>query len=232
LVSLNQSQSRRTQNVRAMFNQIATRYDLLNGIVSLGLDRGWRQKTVAELQLAPGGVVLDLACGTSPLVKDLRAAGLTPVGLDISEQMMLNSPFKTLHVLGDCLALPMRKGSVDGVVCAFALRHFVAMAPLLQEAARVLGPYGRLALLELDLPKPAWLRWGHSLYCRNFIPLVGRLLADESAYEYLVESLDMLPEPRLLERQLAEAGFEDVQRFSLSLGIAQLVTATKMGPGS
>ena len=232
LVSLNQSQPWRTQNVRDMFNQIATRYDLLNGIVSLGLDRGWRKKTVEELQLAPRGVVLDLACGTSPLAKDIESAGLTAVGLDISEQMMLNSPVKAVHVLGDCLSLPVKGESVEGVVCGFALRHFVSVAPLLREAARVLCPYGRLALLELDIPKPGWLKWGHSIYCRNFIPLVGRLLADKSAYEYLVESLDMLPAHGLLERELAEAGFEDVQRFSLSSGIAQLVTATKMGAAS
>ncbi len=227
-----ESQAKRTRNVRHMFNQIAVRYDLLNTVVSLGLDRGWRKKTAKELQLAPGGVVLDLACGTSPLAKDLEAAGLATVGLDISEQMMQQSPAELPHVLGDCLSLPIRDRSVEGIVCGFALRHFISVAPLLAEATRVLQPYGRIALLELDIPRSPWLKFGHRIYCHTFIPLAGWLLAEKSAYNYLADSLTMLPPHELLERCLQEAGFGDVQRFSLSLGIAQLVTATKLSTAS
>ena len=221
-------QSGRTSNVRDMFNRIAARYDLLNRVVSLGLDRGWRRRTVQELQLAPDGVVLDLACGTSPLAPNLRAAGLHTVGLDISEQMMLASPNQGCHILGDCLQLPVKESSVQGVVCGFALRHFVDTQPLLFQAAQALVPYGRLALLELDIPRPWPLKLGHRLYCHSFIPLAGWLLAEKAAYRYLADSLKLLPGHAELEHNLQVAGFGNIRRFSLSTGIAQLVTATKL----
>lgn len=210
-----------------MFGQIAQRYDLLNTVVSLGMDRGWRKRTAARLRLGPGDVVLDLACGTGPLAANIEALGADYLGLDISEPMMRQSPFEVPYVLGDCLALPARTGSLDGAVCAFALRHFVDLEPLLREVGRVLRPGGRLALLELDIPTAPLLRWGHQLYCRSFIPLAGKLLAKKFAYDYLAESLASLPPHHELERQLGVAGFKDADRFRLSWGIAQLVTATK-----
>ena len=225
-------QSSRTSNVRAMFNRIASRYDLLNRVVSLGLDRHWRRQTVKELSLAPGGLVLDLACGTSPLAANLQAAGLRTVGLDISEQMMLASPNQGRHILGDCLQLPVKNNSAQGVVCGFALRHFTDTRPLLAQAAQALAPYGRLALLELDIPRPWPLKLGHRLYCHSFIPLAGWLLAEKAAYRYLADSLKLLPEHAELERNLQAAGFADIRRFSLSAGIAQLVTATRQPAGS
>ena len=222
----------RTSNVRDMFNRIAGRYDLLNRVVSLGLDRGWRRQTVKQLQLSPGSLVLDLACGTSPLAPNLQAAGLRTVGLDISEQMMLASPNQGCHILGDCLQLPVRDGSVQGVVCGFALRHFTDTRPLLAQAAQTLAPYGRLALLELDIPRPWPLKWGHRLYCYSFIPLAGWLLAEKAAYRYLADSLQLLPGHAELELNLRAAGFADIRRFSLSSGIAQLVTATRQPAGA
>ncbi len=222
----NEPQSNRTDRVSRMFAQIAGRYDLLNTVVSLGMDRGWRKRTATRLELGPGDVVLDLACGTGPLARDIKALGASYLGLDISEPMMRHSPFEVPFLLGDCLALPARTGSLDGVTCAFALRHFVELEPLLREVGRVMRPGGRLALLELDIPTAAVLRWGHKLYCRSFLPLAGKLLAKQFAYEYLAESLASLPPHHELERQLGAAGFGDVTRHKLSWGIAQLVTAT------
>ena len=229
------SQSSRTELVRKMFDQIAVRYDLLNSVVSLGMDAGWRRKAVAGLQLSPGSTVLDLACGTGALSKELRRAGMKPVGADISEQM-LRHPIKSKAVkqgealpvvIADCLHLPVADASAQGVICGFALRHFVSMKPLLAEASRVLVPHGRLALLELDEPDPWLLRLGHRLYSRTFIPLAGRVLSEQSAYEYLPDSLALLPDPQQLEAELRESGFGDICRRSLSLGIAQMVSASR-----
>ena len=231
------SQNARTASMRDMFDRIAARYDLMNRVLSLGMDAGWRRKAVAGLQLSPGSTVLDLACGTGALSNELLKAGMKPVGFDISEQM-LRQPLqeqaiaeqtdKTVPVaIADCLRLPMGGASVQGVICGFALRHFVSVKPLLAEAARVLVPHGRLVLLELDKPDPWLLRAGHRLYSRTFIPLAGRVLSEKSAYEYLPDSLSLLPDPEQLEADLREAGFADINRRSLSLGIAQMVSASR-----
>ena len=235
------AQSSRTALVRKMFDEIAVRYDLLNSVVSLGMDAGWRRKAVAGLQLSPGSTVLDLACGTGALSRELLRSGMKPVGADISEQM-LRHPIQGKAiaeqtgeqtdkavpvVIADCLRLPMGDATAQGVICGFALRHFVSMKPLLAEAARVLVPNGRLVLLELDEPDAWLLRTGHSLYSRTFIPLAGRVLSEKSAYEYLPDSLALLPDPEQLEADLREAGFADAARRSLSLGIAQMVSASR-----
>ena len=231
------SQNARTASMRDMFDRIAARYDLMNRVLSLGMDAGWRRKAVAGLQLSPGSTVLDLACGTGALSKELLKAGMKPVGFDISEQM-LRQPLQEQAIaeqtdktvpaaIADCLRLPMGGASVQGVICGFALRHFVSVKPLLAEAARVLVPHGRLVLLELDKPDPWLLRAGHRLYSRTFIPLAGRVLSEKSAYEYLPDSLALLPDPEQFEADLREAGFADINRRSLSLGIAQMVSASR-----
>lgn len=220
------AQHSRTASVRVMFDRIATRYDLMNFVVSLGMDTGWRRAAAASLQLSAGSTVLDLACGTGALSVELRKAGMNPIGIDISEQMLRQADAALPVAIGDCLGLPVRNASAHGVVCGFALRHFVSMQPLLAEAARVLVPNGRLVLLELDEPRPWILRQGHRLFSRTFIPLAGRVLSEKQAYEYLPDSFAFLPDPEQLETDLAETGFSDIVRCSLSQGIAQLVTAS------
>lgn len=224
------AQSARTASVRDMFDRIAARYDLMNSVVSLGMDAGWRRKAVASLQLSRGSVVLDIACGTGALSEELQRAGMMPVGVDIAEQMLRHSALRRADkalVIGDCLRLPVGDASAQGVICGFALRHFVQMKPLLSEAARVLVPHGRLVLLELDEPRPRLLRQCHRLYSRTFIPLAGRVLSEKSAYEYLPDSLAFLPDPEQLEADLSGTGFTDIARRSLNLGIAQVVSASR-----
>ena len=231
------AQSSRTASMRDMFDRIASRYDLMNRVLSLGMDAGWRRKAVAALQLSPASTVLDLACGTGALSRELLRSDMKPVGADISEQM-LRHPIQGKAiaeqtgkavpvVIADCLRLPVVDASAQGVICGFALRHFVSMKPLLAEAARVLVPHGRLVLLELNEPDPWLLRTGHRLYSRSFIPIAGRVLSEKSAYEYLPDSLALLPDPEQLEADLRETGFADITRRSLSLGIAQMVSASR-----
>lgn len=221
------SQHARTASVRDMFDRIASRYDLMNSVVSLGMDAGWRRAAVAGLQLSEGSTVLDLACGTGALSDELRRARMQPVGIDIAEQMLRQAEEAFPVAVGDCLRLPLRDASAQGVICGFALRHFVSMRPLLAEASRTLVPNGRLALLELDEPRPWLLRRGHRLYSRTLIPLAGKALSEKKAYEYLPDSFAFLPDPEQLDQDLAETGFTDIARRSLSFGIAQLVTASK-----
>ena len=226
--------------VDAMFDAIAPGYDVTNRVISLGLDVGWRRRTVRSLSLPSGGVVLDLACGTGDLCRELARQGLTAVGVDRSAGMLAaaqaSSALRAPLVRGDGLALPFRAGALDGIVCGFALRNFAALGPALGECARVLRPGGRLALLEVDAPSQPLLRLGHRIWFGTVVPFVGGLVAARSgaprerataAYRYLPASVAYLPPGPELLALIAEAGFTSVERHPLSGGIAQLLTGTR-----
>ena len=225
--------------VDAMFDAIAPGYDVTNRVISLGLDVGWRRRTVRSLGLAKGGLVLDLACGTGDLCLESARQGLTAVGADRSHGMLHAARTRASGaplVRGDGLALPFRAGALDGVVCGFALRNFAALAPVLAECARVLRPGGRVALLEVDAPSQPLLRLGHRIWFGKVVPFVGGLVAARSgtpraraaaAYRYLPASVAYLPSPPELLALISAAGFTSVERQPLSGGIAQLLTGTR-----
>ena len=237
--------------VDAMFDAIAPGYDVTNRVISLGLDVGWRRRTVLSLGLPPESVVLDLACGTGDLGVELARHGLTAVGLDRSAGMLqaakaragsggpgavLDVRFTAPLVRGDGLALPFRSGALDGLVCGFALRNFAALPPVLSECARVLRPGGRIALLEVDAPSQPLLRFGHRIWFGKVVPFVGGMVAARSgaprarasaAYRYLPASVAYLPATPELLALISAAGFTAVEREALSGGIAQLLTGTR-----
>lgn len=225
--------------VDAMFDAIAPGYDVTNRVISLGLDVGWRRRTVRSLALPAGSVVLDLACGTGDLCLELRRQGFAPVGVDRSAGMLhaaRTRPVGAPLVRGDGLQLAFRTGSVDGLVCGFALRNFAALPPVLAECARILRPGGRMALLEVDAPSQPLLRLGHRLWFGTVVPLVGGLVAARSgaprarataAYRYLPASVAYLPPPAELLALIASAGFTSLERRPLSGGIAQLLIGTR-----
>ena len=213
--------------VDAMFDAIAPRYDLLNRLLTFGMDVGWRRRTVRSLGLPPGSRVLDVACGTGDLCRELSKSGHRPVGLDRSGGMLASARVSAPLVQGDGLLLPLPAGAIDGVVCGFALRNFASLPPFLAECARVLRPGGRVALLEVSQPANPLLRFGHAAYFGKVVPLVGGVLSDRAAYRYLPRSVAYLPDgPELLAMMRAE-GFPDAARRPLSTGIAQLLTGTR-----
>jgi demethylmenaquinone methyltransferase/2-methoxy-6-polyprenyl-1,4-benzoquinol methylase len=213
--------------VRDMFDAIAPRYDLVNRIMTFRMDVDWRRRAVGSLALRPGSTVVDLACGTGDLCRELASAGLVPLGIDLSFGMLAAARTDAPLVQGDALRLPLRSGSVDGVTCGFALRNLVALAPFFAELARLLRPGGRIALLEVATPPNRVMRWGHGAYFGKVVPLIGRLLSDGAAYRYLPRSVAYLPAPGDMRRMIADAGFVDVDRRLLSGGIAQLILATR-----
>jgi len=218
------------EKVRAvddMFDAIAPRYDTLNRILTMRMDVGWRRRTVRSLGLASGAVVLDLACGTGDLCRVLDAAGYRSVGIDRSGGMLAAAQTSAPLVRGDALALPMADGSVDGIVCGFALRNVLGLELFFAECARVLRPGGRVALLEVAVPANRVLRMGHGLYFGKVVPFVGGLLSDRAAYRYLPQSVAYLPPVPQLIAMMATAGFVDATRRALSGGIAQLLTGTR-----
>src|SRR5579862_1898468 len=206
--------------VRAMFDTIAPRYDLVNRVMTFGLDVRWRKRTVRALDLAPGATVVDLACGTGDLSRDLVSCGYQPVGLDLSSGMLRHARAAVPLVQGDAAALPVGDAAVDGAVCGFALRNFVALPPVFAELARVIRPGGRVALLEVANPP--------GFYFTHVVPRIGGLLSDAGAYRYLPRSVAYLPAPEAIASLLGDAGFGSVARVALTAGVAQLFVATRV----
>ena len=213
--------------MRSMFDAIAPRYDLVNRIMTFRLDVQWRRRTVRRLDLPDGSVVLDLACGTGDLCRDLERAGLAPIGMDLSWGMLAAARTGAPLVHGDALRLPMADGAADGVTCGFALRNLIGLEPFFAEMARALRPGGRIAILEVDSPPNPLLRLGHGLYFRRVVPFIGGLLSDRNAYRYLPRSVAYLPSEEDLLAMIASAGFVGVAKERCSGGVAQLLTATR-----
>ena len=217
----------KVEAVRAMFDSIAPRYDLVNRIMTFRLDTRWRRRAVKELRLAPRSRVLDLASGTGDLCIDLRRAELSPLSMDLSFGMLAADRSKAPRTQADILRLPVLTASVDGVTCGFALRNLMDLPTFFAELARVVRPGGRIALLDVGVPRNPIIRWGNSIYFGRIVPRIGGLLSDAGAYRYLPKSGAYLPEPDVLVKWLQDSGFTDVVHRGLSGGITQLLTATK-----
>ncbi|HEX2302282.1 MAG TPA: class I SAM-dependent methyltransferase, partial [Gaiella sp.] len=144
--------SRKAQVVRGMFDRISTRYDLVNRVMTFGMDIGWRRRAVRELRLPGGALVADLACGTGDLCDELLTGGYRAVGFDFSHGMLRNAGTSAPLVEADALRLPLADGRVDGATCGFALRNVTEVTALFAESARVLRPGGRVAFLETSEP--------------------------------------------------------------------------------
>lgn len=213
--------------VEEMFDRIAPRYDLLNRALTFGMDVSWRRRAVASLALPPGSRVLDVACGTGDLCRDLERAGLAAVGIDFSTGMLRAARTDAPLVRGDALRAPFADATFDGVTCGFALRNFAALAPVLDEMARVLRPGGRFALLEVAEPNGGVMRAVHAVWFRRVVPFVGGLVSDRTAYSYLPASTTYLPPPMELLSLIGVHGFESVSRTVLGFGAAQLLTGAR-----
>lgn len=217
----------KTRSVQAMFDLIAPRYDLVNRVMTFRMDVGWRRRAVGALGLVPGTTVLDLACGTGDLARDLAARRLVPIGVDLSFGMLAAAPSAFRRLQADGSDLPLPDASVDGGTCGFALRNFTDLASTLAELGRVVRDRGRIALIEVAEPPNPWVRFGHGLYFGRVVPIIGGFLSDGDAYRYLPRSVAYLPEPAELVVMIERAGFIGVERTLLSGGIAQLITATR-----
>jgi demethylmenaquinone methyltransferase / 2-methoxy-6-polyprenyl-1,4-benzoquinol methylase len=214
--------------VEGMFDRLAPRYDRMNRIISLGLDRRWRRHTVEALGVPAGARVLDLACGTGDLCRDLAGAGVFPVGLDFSAGMLAAARTDAPLVRGDGVALPVPDGALDGISCGFALRNFVDLDTVFRECARTLRPGGRFAALDATVPSNPLLRAGNAVWFRGAVPLLGRVLAhDAEAYSYLPKSTAYLPPPPELAARLRDAGFSAVGHRSFTGGSVVLLTGTR-----
>lgn len=212
-----------------MFDAIAPRYEMVNRVMTFGLDASWRRRAVRSLGLGAGARILDLACGTGDLSRTAAREGLIPIGVDLSFGMLASSHGTGPLLQADASAIPLAAGAVDGVLCGYALRNFTDLKTSLAEMARVTRPGGRISLLEVGAPTSKLIGVGYSLWFERCVPVIGGLLSDRAAYSYLPASTAYLPDAHELRRLLCEVGFSGVNHHELSGGLSQLITATRAG---
>jgi demethylmenaquinone methyltransferase/2-methoxy-6-polyprenyl-1,4-benzoquinol methylase len=191
------------------------------------MDTGWRRRAVRTLRLPGGALVVDLACGTGDLCRELQRNGYRAIGFDFSHGMLVAAATSAPLVEADVLRLPLRDAAVDGVTCGFALRNVVDLDAFFAELGRVVRPGGRIVLLDASEPDGRVMRAGHGIYFRHVVPRIGAILSDGDAYAYLPRSMAYLPAPAEMLAMLRDVGFLDAERFQLSAGITQLLTGTR-----
>jgi len=219
-----------------MFDQIAGRYDLLNRLMSMGIDQSWRRKTVAAMELPADARVLDLATGTGDLA--LMIARLHPdasvVGSDPSARMLEVGIEKVARgglgnrvelQVGDAQALPYENDSFDGCCIAFGIRNVPNRRAALAEMARVTKPGGRVAVLELGEPSVGWLSPIARFHVRKVIPRLGGMLSGSREYQYLQESIAAFPAAEEFAEQMEASGLNVLEVKPLTFGACNLFVA-------
>jgi len=227
------SEEEKAAHVRRMFSSIAPRYDLLNHLLSLNIDRLWRRRAVDVLrwERCPAGTYLDNCAGTLDLSKELaRREGFrgTVIGSDFALPMLRGGELKRVGlpispVCADALRLPFGDRSFDGATVGFGVRNLASLGAGLREMARVLRPGSRLVILEFTTPSWQPFRALYFFYFLKLLPMIGRLVSKHgSAYSYLPESVLRFPEPAVLAEMMNDAGFAGVRWKRLSGGIVAL----------
>lgn len=224
--------------VAAMFDRIAGRYDLLNRLLSLGLDQGWRRFAASKTGLRPGDKALDIACGTGDLAIELsRRTGVMGrvAGLDIAHEMLVLGNAKLrrrrqrtidLHE-GDAMRLPYRDGVFRAVTMAFGGRNVPDLEGSFREMRRVLASSGKAVFLELNRPRIWGFRQVFDWYFHTFSPLIGGLISgDRAAYEYLPRSVDNFEAVEDIAALMERAGLTDIEVYRLMFGVAVVHVGT------
>jgi demethylmenaquinone methyltransferase/2-methoxy-6-polyprenyl-1,4-benzoquinol methylase len=230
-----------------MFDAIAGRYDLLNRLLSAGLDRHWRARTVKALNLSGRETLLDLCTGTADLA--VAATGVLHagrvIGIDFSGAMLRLAKEKirragpsaaaaAIHLVrGDATRLPLQDASVDAVTIGFGIRNVEQPMEAFDEILRVLRPNGTLAVLEFSLPRAALVRSLYLWYFRNVLPRIGRAISGHpTAYTYLPESVEAFGSPEAFVQQLRRAGFATARAVPLTFGVVYLFVAGRHEAGA
>ena len=223
----------KSEYVRKTFSEIAPRYDLLNHLLSLNIDRGWRRKAIAELRLErkPRGRYLDLCAGTldvSQMLASTRGFNGSVVAADFAEPMLRAGVTKVSSlpvspVTADALRLPIESGSMSGAIVAFGIRNVADLDAGLREVHRVLEPGARFVILEFSTPRSPLINTAYQLYFNHVLPTIGGVISGHpSAYKYLPKSVANFPVAEELAQRMRAAGFNAVSWRQLTLGIAAI----------
>ena len=220
------------------FDKIATNYDRLNHIMTVGMDRLWRRRAAKEAiktarrktASATNASTLDVACGTGDMAIELLKRGSSVTGIDLSEEMLAIARSKTAEAnfqLANAEALPFDDASFDAVTSAFGIRNFVHLDKGLAEMARVLKSGGRMVILEMSTPDSALVRPFYNLYTRRIIPWLGsRIAGNREAYTYLPNSIERFPKGKAMLQKLEAVGLRAEQR-KFFFGVCRMYVCEK-----
>ncbi|MDF7805819.1 bifunctional demethylmenaquinone methyltransferase/2-methoxy-6-polyprenyl-1,4-benzoquinol methylase UbiE [Pontiellaceae bacterium B12219] len=222
---------------REMFDRIAKNYDVANRAISMGMDKGWRRKTIELLKPFRGGRYLDIGTGTGDLVFEIidQSANVLVDGIDPAEQMLAIARDKAdkrglgdavNFVTADALNLPMESDTYDGIVSGFCFRNIERRQKALEEMRRVLKPGGMLVILEATYPANALIRLGYKCYT-PLVPIIGKCLGGGTAYKYLMDSIEDFPRPTTVTDMFSAAGFSGVQCQALTFGTVCIFSGKK-----
>lgn len=223
--------SKQPAEVQAMFDRVASGYDLMNDLLSLGQTKSWRRATVAAIKPVPGELILDLAAGTGTSTAAICATGAEAIACDLSLGMLQVG--KKRHpeitfVAGDALALPFADNSFDAVTISFGIRNVNNVKLALAEMFRVTKPGGRLVICEFSTPEADWFKKIYQNYLIKALPKVAsRFSSNPVAYQYLAESILAWPDQAQFASQIQAIGWQQVAWRSLTGGIVALHRGTK-----
>jgi len=225
--------------IAAMFDRISPRYDALNHLLSLNIDKVWRRKAATIVSKGHPQTILDLATGTADLA--IAIARRNPqahiIGMDISEKMLEIGKEKVKREdldnqielrIGDAASLPFEEACFDAVTVAFGVRNFEDLNQGLSEIVRVLKPDGAVCILEFSMPEKFPVKQLYDFYFKHLLPKIGKWVSkDEIAYSYLPDSVEKFPKPRVFSDMLTTLGLGNCRMKQPSFGIATLYTAIK-----
>jgi len=210
-----------------MFDCVVDHYDLVNTVLSFGLDRRWRRATARAVRVQPGDRVLDLGCGTA-LLGRLLTDQASVVGLDVSHRMLLKARRTSVRLVeGSAFSMPFQDSTFDAAVSGFVLRNLDDLTAAFGELARVIRPGGAVALVDITQPNAPMIRRVFDAYFRRVAPALGRMVGQREAYRYLVRSLAQLPPPSEVRGLLMRAGFDRTEATPLSAGMVTLFTGNR-----
>jgi demethylmenaquinone methyltransferase/2-methoxy-6-polyprenyl-1,4-benzoquinol methylase len=226
--------------VHGVFTRVASRYDVMNDLMSVGIHRIWKDAMMDWLAPQAGRRLIDVAGGTGDIAFRYlaRAPEATATVVDLTESMLVEGQKRAeaerlanrlYWVVGDAMALPFADNSFDVYTISFGIRNVTRIPDALSEAYRVLRPGGRLMVLEFSqLPNPG-MQWAYDRYSFNVIPLMGQVVAnDRESYQYLVESIRRFPDQETFAGMISAAGFEQVRYRNLTMGVAALHSGWKI----
>jgi demethylmenaquinone methyltransferase / 2-methoxy-6-polyprenyl-1,4-benzoquinol methylase len=228
---------RRGDRIAGMFDAIAPRYDLLNHLLSAGIDRRWRRHAIRSLHLTGRETLVDVCTGTADVAIEAGERAARVVGVDFAGAMLriggekvrrAGTAGRVILVRGDAMQLPVRTESADAVTVAFGIRNVEQPERGCAEMARVLRRDGRLAILEFGMPRIPGIQAAYRMYFTRVLPMVGRTISGHGgAYSYLPASVGAFPPPAQFMDLLRASGFTEVAARPLTLGIVQLYTGVK-----
>jgi demethylmenaquinone methyltransferase/2-methoxy-6-polyprenyl-1,4-benzoquinol methylase len=229
----------RNRSIGEMFSSIAPRYDFLNRLLSLGVDRRWRRLAVAETVPSTGGRFLDVATGTADMALEIlrqKGAGASVAGVDLSVEMMrlgrekcgrAGPSLRIAFFRAPGESLPFRDGAFDSACVAFGIRNVADRGRGLREMCRVVRPGGRVVVLEFSTPTGTVFGTLYRFYFRSVLPRIGGIFSRGAAYAYLPESVLAFPEPRAFAGMMRAAGCASVTHRPLTFGIVTLYVGVR-----